>query len=391
MKSLFKLLLLIWSLVLLVGPCYAKPVSPEIQALLPAKIGDFRQAGSVRPIEEQAKEVALDPLPIRNTNDGTVEYRSKTGKLFLIQLVQFPKDADAYSCLTLVAQAMRERPTPAAVLIETQVGTASVSNNESLAFYKGRTFVRVTNRSSHNNETDEALELAGLLSNQIDKGEGEVPVLVKHLPDWEDAQKRATYLAGFKSLQAVVPEQSVLSVPDASGDADAVVANYGAAKVLLVEFNTPQLAGENDRAIVAKIQILRSQNQPIPTAYRRVGNYGVFVFNAESEQAANALIDKVQYEQVVQWLGDNPYWFKEAQRRYTETTLGVLVAVVKASGLTLVGCFGLGGLIGAILFTRRRAQQATAEAFSDAGGMLRLNLDEMTPQTDPTRLLPDRH
>jgi hypothetical protein len=115
------------------------------------------------------------------------------------------------------------------------------------------------------------------------------------------------------------------------------------------------------------------------------------VFDAPGEQTATELIDQVKYEQVVQWLGDNPYWLKEAEKRYAETTLGVLVAVVKASGLTLITCFGLGGLIGAILFNRRRARQTTADAFSDAGGMLRLNLDDMTPQTDPARLLSERN
>ena len=207
MKSLFKLLLSIWSFAFLAGSCYAKPVSPEIEALLPAKIGDF-PPGRIYPTNRRAGEGSC----IGSLSDTQHErWRSRvskqTGKLFLIQLVQFPKDADAYSCLTLVAQAMKRRATPAPVLIETQVGTACVSNNETLVFYKGRTFVRVTNRSSHNGETAEALELAALLSNQIDKGEGEIPVPVKHLPDWEDAQKRATYLAGFKSLQAVVPEQ----------------------------------------------------------------------------------------------------------------------------------------------------------------------------------------
>ena len=47
----------------------------------------------------------------------------------------------------------------------------------------------------------------------------------------------------------------------------------------------------------------------------------------------------------------------------------------------------LGGVLGALLFNRRRTQQSTHEAYSDAGGMLRLNIDELTPQTDPARLL----
>ena len=60
---------------------------------------------------------------------------------------------------------------------------------------------------------------------------------------------------------------------------------------------------------------------------------------------------------------------------------------MKASGLSLVACLAIGGLMGTLLFTRRRAQQRAAEAYSDAGGMLRLNLDEITPQHDPAKLL----
>ena len=38
-------------------------------------------------------------------------------------------------------------------------------------------------------------------------------------------------------------------------------------------------------------------------------------------------------------------------------------------------------------FREALAQQKSLAAFSDAGGMMRLNLDEMTPQTDPKRLI----
>ena len=71
--------------------------------------------------------------------------------------------------------------------------------------------------------------------------------------------------------------------------------------------------------------------------------------------------------------------------------LGVLVAVIKASGYAIVLCLGVGGLIGGLLFSYRRSQQKDVTAFSDAGGMLRLNLDELTPETDPARLLRERN
>ena len=62
----------------------------------------------------------------------------------------------------------------------------------------------------------------------------------------------------------------------------------------------------------------------------------------------------------MQWLGENPNILKEAEKRYVNTTLGVLVAVLKASGYALVLCLGMGGLIGGLLFSYRRAQQKDA-------------------------------
>jgi hypothetical protein len=159
---------------------------------------------------------------------------------------------------------------------------------------------------------------------------------------------------------------------------------------LIVEFNTTQLAADDDKRIVARIQELWKLGQPAPTAYRKVGNYSVFVFDAPNDQTAKQLLDQVQYEQVVQWLGENPNIYKEAEKRYINTTLGVLVAVLKASGYALIACLALGALIGGLLFSYRRTQQK-AVTFSDAGGMLRLNLDELTAQTDPARLLRERN
>ena len=228
----------------------------------------------------------------------------------------------------------------------------------------------------------------GASDKPVTSTEDEIPVLIRHLPPPEEAQENAVYLDSFSDLDKLGLQQPVLSAVQSGGDADAVLATYAPSKVLIIEFHTPQLAADNDRRIVARIQELWKLGQPAPTAYRRVGNYSVMVFDAPDEQTANQLIDHVKYEQVVQWLGENPNILKEAEKQYINTTLGVLVAVVKASGYALVLCLGLGGLIGGLLFTYRRSQQKAATAFSDAGGMLRLNLDEMTAETDPSKMLP---
>lgn len=370
-----------------------KPPSVDVIQLLPKQIGSFRVIGAVRTSDTLAREGLLGPQAAgqrleadRHYSAAEADYVSVENLRLFVEVVRLPRDSDAYSLLTFAARNARDPVRTELGQITKEVGTASVVLPGAIAFFKGTKFVRVTARDPAGQDSNKILTLARLISDRIEEGEADLPVLVKHLPRWEEAQGRAVYLASFRSLKAILPDQPLLDHVSSEGDADAVAANYGATRFVIVEYNTPQLAGENDRSILAKIEELRTQGQRVP-AYRRVGNYSVFVFNAADEQTAKELIDQVEYEQVVQWLGDNPYMLEKAQREYYQTTAGVLVAVVKASGLSLLLCLTAGGFIGALLFSRRRAQQRHAEAFSDAGGMLRLNIDEITPKIDPAKLV----
>jgi hypothetical protein len=296
-----------------------------------------------------------------------------------VEIMRFRQDSEAYESLSKVAR-------HAGAEIHPDYGTAGFTTEGGISFFKGTAVVRLKG------EDPETLnQCAQQFANDLDKGEGDIPALLKHLPNPEEAQKTAVYLNSFTDLNEFGLQQGVLTAIESGGNADAALAAYGPSKVLIVEFNTPQLAADNDRKIISRIQELWKLGQTAPAAYRRVGNYSVFVFDAPDEQTAKQLIDQVKYEQVVQWLGENPNIFKEAEKRYINTTLGVLVAVLKASGYAAVACFGLGGLFGGLLFTYRRSRQKAEAAYSDAGGMLRLNLDDLTPETDPGRLLRERN
>ena len=308
-------------------------------------------------------------------SDGDqAEYVAGNGERFAVSATKLISEAKAYEALSLAAAEARAQ---APVEIGNAVGTAGFSNKNQVAFFKGSFFVTVTALKAVPGSTN-LNALAQSLSDTIDKGDGDIPVLIKHLPTPDEAQKNAVYLNSFSTLTSLAPQQPVLTAVQGDGNADAALATIGSSKILVVEYNTPQLATENDQRIVARIHELWNLGQPAPTAYRRVGNYSVFVFDAPDAQTANQLIDQVHYEQVVSWLGDNPNILRQAQERYVDTTLGVLVAVLKASGYAALACLGIGGLIGGLLFGYRRSQQKAVTAYSDAGGMLRLNLDEMT-------------
>jgi hypothetical protein len=359
--------------IVLLGLIRVLAFAAEPARLLPEQIGKFRYS---KPVAQKEVPTGADDAVAREE----AEYAGNAGSRVVVEIVRFHHDSKAYEALSLFAAGIQTQ-------ITADYGTAGFSRQNEIVFFKGPNFVKLRNV---NGDAANLTAVAQELSGSLDKGEADIPVLIKHLPNALEAQKNAVFLHSFRDLSKLGLQQGVLSAIEGQGNADAALANYGSSKVLVLEFNTPQLAKENDERIIARIQELWKLGEPAPTAYRRVGNYSVFVFDALDEQSAKALIDQVKYEQVVQWLGENPYIFKQAEQHYVNTTLGVLVAVVKASGYALLACLGIGGLAGALLFIRRRAQQSQ-NAFSDAGGMLRLNLDELTPETNPARLLQDRN
>lgn len=372
-KSLAACVLLIFSYAL----ALANGVPDEAAKLLPDRIGEFRAVGAMQTTTESRDKFAADGIEFMIER----KYRSPQGEVFDVTLAKTRTDREAYAFFS------HKRPTINLEKLE-GIGTAAgLGEFGQLHFYKGVFAGRIYNADKADSP-DVLKSFARQLADTLDKGEGEIPVLVKHLPDWETVEHRAAYALNLHALQDITGQRPALEAVNFTGGADAVTATYDRTRLVIIEHTTPQLATDNDARINARISELKSNNQPTPSVYRRVGNYAVFVFDAPDEATATQLIDKIAYEQVVQWLGNNPRLLERAQREYSETTAGVILSVIKASGLSLLVCLGIGGIFGSIIFKRRRAQQAMNEAYSDAGGMLRLNLDDITTrQVDPARLL----
>jgi len=380
--------------VLLFGSAlWAKTDSPSAEAAkhLPEQIGSFKAVGAPIPFWSDTSPRVFDDDSVMRA------YVGGDGGRYSVQLEMTENDAAAFALLTQ-ARSLFNRPGADSKLLFDDIGTASFTNGSEagyykgvVCFYKGNIFLSVMPNAPPATG-DQAKELARELAMQLNPGEGEIPVLIKHLPNAETTSKTAIYSVSLDELKEAVAfgrpqranlkvesndqSQPVLDVLSFDGGTEAVAANYGQSQLVIVEFTTPQFSVENDSRIWTKMAELKSKGEPTPTAYRRVGNYSVFVFNAPDEKTANELIGQVKYEQVVQWLGDDPHLADRIQRYLTQTSAGVLVAVLKSSGLSLILCLGIGGLVGALLFRHRRAQRAAA--FSDAGGAIRLNLEELT-------------
>ncbi|MEO6656225.1 MAG: hypothetical protein ABIO36_09110 [Pyrinomonadaceae bacterium] len=211
-------------------------------------------------------------------------------------------------------------------------------------------------------------------SQELSEKDG-IPVLIKHLPDWENVRGRTTFAKSVGELTPALGNRSVLDLIDFSAGTEAVTAQYDAGKLLIVEYGTPQGSIDADSLITRSL----SESGDTTTAYRRIGNYNVLVFDAPDLTTAGNLIDQVKYEKNIQWLGDNPFRIS-AERAFVLTTSDIFMSTV----LVIVIGIGLsifGGIIsGYIFFSLREYKRSGMPTFTDAGGMTRLNLDGFTPE-----------
>ncbi len=220
-------------------------------------------------------------------------------------------------------------------------------------------------------------------SQEISDKEG-IPVLIKHLPEWENARNRATFILNRGDLQKALGERPVFDLIDFAGGTEAVTAPYPQGKLLIVEFMTPQSSIDADNKIKQK---LSENGQTSPIFYRRIGNYNAFVFDGSDEAAANTLLDQVKYEKKIQWLGEDPFAFRRAERAFIESTADLFVSTTLAIAVGIGLSVFVGIIVGFVFFYVSNRKRAGMEAFSDAGGMTRLNLDGLSAQTSSDRLL----
>jgi hypothetical protein len=205
-------------------------------------------------------------------------------------------------------------------------------------------------------------------------GDDGVPVLLKHLPRYEEVRNFAVFARSRQDLEKIAGRQPVLELIELSAGTEAVAAAYPQGNLVVVEYITPQASVDADAKFRQRLEA--SQNPPV--YYRRIGNYSAFVFDAPDEQAAAALLDQVRYEKKVQWLGSDPFDFKKIERAFVFTTRDIFLSTVIFISAWIVAAVLGGALIGYFYFRFREGKRAEYQRFTDAGGMTRLNLDDLS-------------
>jgi hypothetical protein len=355
--------------------------SPRADAskALPDQSGDFRAQGPAVTPPNFFEGIRREDYGV--TYDGRRTYVSPGGETINVYVVQSDSESAAYSLFTFFNSAA-----PREVRLG-DVGTASVSTPNGVNFVKGSTFVNVAHPQGHEVALEPYLNFARRFAATLEGGENGLPVLVSHLPDWEKNYARAGYAVTLPALQKATGNRPTLEAVPFEGGTEAVTADYGGARLVVVEFTTPQHAFDADAAINQRIAELKAVGQPAPSGYKRIGNYSVFVFDAPDADAAEKLVSGVKWEKDVRWLGDNPHAEEIITRAYTTKMGGVILTTLITTGLAILVCLGVGGLIGGVVFLRRRSRQAAQEVYTDAGGMVRLNIEDLNTRPTSAKLL----
>ena len=109
-------------------------------------------------------------------------------------------------------------------------------------------------------------------SQEVSEGDG-IPVLIKHLPNWEDKQKNAVLVDNSDDLRKALGEREIFNSIEFIQGTEAVTAQYDEGKLLIVEYNTPQSSALIDTKINENLG-----NSDETVFYRRIGNYNVLTF-----------------------------------------------------------------------------------------------------------------
>ena len=373
--------LLLFSLLLVESA--AQVPSDDGAKTLPDRVGEFTARQPSRTFTPPFAPLTEEDFQIVSSSER--EYTSADGTRYLIRFFNTRSNSAAYALLTRLTDKQAFAAAPESL------GVLGVSEPNRIRFVKGTTLIDVFNSGTRTDE--EALASFARLLREIPEGAaGELPVLVQHLPDFEKVSEKTSYAVSLPALQSATGSRPVLDALSFDGGTEAVTATYGDTRLVIVEFTTPQYAADNDARVTQRIAQLRAGAMPTPSAYQRIGNYSVFVFDAPDEVAARNLLGGVKYEKEVRWLGRNPRIHEQAVREYSVTMGGAILASFKITALSLLLSLGMGGIIGgAIFLMRRRALDADGAVYSDAGGMVRLNLNELQAEKNPARLLGSRN
>jgi hypothetical protein len=218
---------------------------------------------------------------------------------------------------------------------------------------------------------------------------GQFPFLPSHLPEQDKIAESEKYIVGPAALAKLQVFGDLKNLVGFDGGVEAIMADYrngdGIMNLMIIEYHTPQSASDGYARIEGYFNSLPQQEKE-KRMLKRTGNYVVEAVNIQDRASAQNIIGQIKYEAKVYWAGrklsdvplefrpPDPVALEEARR-----TVQVLLRSFYWIGAMLLSAILLGIIAGSSLFywnRYRRRKLGLDHLFSDAGGSLRLNLDD---------------
>jgi len=350
-----------------------------IADLLPPALAGFSSKGDVKQyqlssisdlIGEKASiflEYGVDAAAARDYGD----YR--------VLVFQTPTPSQAFGLFTYNSA----QPVDFRRVKESSVATARTGDGAIL--WKGSFFVYIsaTRKRADSFRIADRLssEIAGLIGDS--QASGQLTGLPESLPSNSSGPKKVRYFLGNRALSSFVEHAGEMY--GFEGRAEATLAEYdqaagnAAAKqigLLIVEYNTPQFSKD---ALARAIEFATSlpEDEQRRIIIKREGNYIVEATGFTNHEVARQLVDSVKYPYTVKWLKD-PH-SRSYDRFAGQKAAQIILSSFGIVGVLLMAAFVGGGILGTVAFIRRRRRQV--EVFTDAGGMLCLDIDRLCTGT----------
>ena len=155
--------------------------------------------------------------------------------------------------------------------------------------------------------------------------------------------------------------------------------------LIIFEFHTPQLATDGYAQIQKHLEGLRVSGRDT-RLLRRIGNYIVVAANVQDTTSAESVIAKIKYSPKIYWEGKKitniPFQFRPPDPIVIEEasqTANMIIRTFYWIGVMISGAIIIGFISGGSLFylnRYRRRKLGIDDVFSDAGGTIRLDLNQ---------------
>jgi hypothetical protein len=386
------------------------PPSRSPSNLLPDKLGGIKAATEIKHLtRETLADLVGDKASVyqeyRVTSAASREYSGVRVDVFETQN-QFA----ALGLFMFNSGASRAKP----IEEEEEVGSNGARIGGAVIFWKCNFFVRVGDANQKPSRGSSAVRegLARALAGAIcSKPVVNRPSLLDSLPTTSLVPQSQQYFLGPDSLNTFIPHGRAMF--EFVGDTEAVVGEYTKAevenarasqgqpsaqskgggsagsvasqpgsptKLVIVECHTPEFATDEMARVSGYISSLPEIEQQ-QIIFKRTGNYIVAAVNVGDRDFAEGLVNSVQYPYTVKWLR-NPLWPTNDPFR-VQKAADMLLSTFGLLGLILLTVLMGGTVFGTTVFLKRRKQQR--EVFSDAGGMLRLDIEPFVLALPPKR------